>query len=214
MDNGNVRERKYSLGLEAGFQYDRMGSEISFDADYSFLETSRDYENDLQWTMVTLRLEKAISNRFTASASSSWDRQPGTVRPWQISSYISMDYNKWITDWLWLSPSAGMGLVNTHWASGLEEERTDKTTLYGSLSIWLSTEDIPLPSLWLWGNFYLPPGETEDLLTNALAELTFEMWDPLSLTVGYSVGYTKTPAYEYWDKYDTEFYSQLNLRVF
>mgnify|MGYP006278714405 FL=1 len=214
VDNGNVRERDYSGGLEITYQYDSRGSEASLEADYRFIETSKDYASDYSWTMITASVDRSLSDEFTVSASSSWDRQPGTVRPWQISSYLSFGYKNWVLDWFWLSPSFGIGQVNTHWASGLANERTDRTTLYGSLSLWFEKEDSPFPSLWLWGNFYLPPEDTENTITNGLAELTLEMWDPLSLTFGYSVGYTRTPVYDYWNKYDTEFYSRLNLRLF
>ncbi|OPL19906.1 MAG: hypothetical protein AVO35_00120 [Candidatus Aegiribacteria sp. MLS_C] len=214
VNNGNVRERDYSGGLEVSYQYDGRGSEVMLEADHRFIETSKDYASDYSWTMVTASIERVLTDHFTTTASSSWDRQPGTVRPWQISSYLSFGYRKWLLDWLWFTPSLGIGQVNTHWASGLENERTDRTTFYGALSIWLEDEGSRLPSLWLWGNFYLPPDESELLLTNCLAELTFDMWDPLSLTLGYSIGYTRTPAYDFWEKYDTEFYSRLNLRLY
>ncbi|MEN8208316.1 MAG: tetratricopeptide repeat protein [Candidatus Fermentibacteria bacterium] len=214
VDNGNIRERRYSGGLEISFEYDAAGSEVSLETDYSFIETSSNYESDYTWANVAVSIDRILSDNFTISASSSWDRQPRTVRPWQISSYFSIAYKKWLNDWLWVSPSTGIGLVNTHWASGLENERTDRTTLYGSVSIWMADDDSFLPSLWLWGNFYLPPDDPDNTLINGLAELEFEMWDPLSLTIGYSVGYERTPVYEYWEKYDTEFYSRLNLRLF
>ncbi|MCD4700394.1 MAG: tetratricopeptide repeat protein [Candidatus Aegiribacteria sp.] len=214
VDNGNVRERKYSTGLEISFEYDTRGSDVSLEMDYRFIETSKDYESDYTWTKITMSLERVLSKHFTVSASSSWDRQPGTVRPCQISSYLSFAYTEWLNDWLWLSPSLGIGQVNTHWASGLENDRTDRITLYGSMSLWINDDESPLPSLWLWGNFYIPPDDPDNTLLNGLAELTFEMWDPLSLTMGYSVGYERTPVYEYWEKYDTEFYSRLNLRLF
>ncbi len=214
VDNGNIRERKYSGGLEISFEYDSKGSEVSLETDYRFIETSKDYESDYTWANITMSIERVLSDNFTVSASSSWDRQPGTVRPWQISSYLSFAYTKWLNGWLWVSPSLGIGQVNTHWASGLETERTDRTTLYGSMSLWISDDDSPGPSIWLWGNFYIPPDFPENTLMNGLAELTFEMWDPLSLTLGYIVDYERTPVYEYWEKYDTEFYSRLNLRLF
>jgi len=214
VNNGNVRERRYSGGLEIEYQYEPQGSTVSLEADHSHIETSKDYASDYSWSMVTASIEKNLSDQVSVTASSSWDRQPGTVRPWQISSYLSFGYRKWVLDWLWLSPSLGVGQVNTHWASGLSNERTDRTTFYGSLSLWFEKDDSPLPSLWLWGNFYIPPDDSRNTLMNGLAELTFEMWDPLSLTLGYSVGYTRTPTYDYWEKYDTEFYSRLNLRLF
>ncbi len=214
VDNGNARERNYSGGLEVSFEYDTRGSEVSFQADYSFIETSRSYRTDYTRSSVSLGLERVLSDNYTLSTSSKWDRQPGTVRPWQISSYFSIAYTKWFNGWMWMSPSVGIGQVNTHWASGLETERTDRTTLYGSLSLWLTKDDSFWPSLWLWGNFYIPPEESENTIMNGLAELSITMWKPLSLSIGYRVGYERTPVYEYWEKYDTEFYSKLNLRLF
>jgi len=214
VDNGNVRERDYSAGLEVSYQYDAAGSEAVLEADYRLIETSKDYATDYTWTSITASIDRVLDDHFTVTASSSWDRQPGTVRPWQISSYLSFGYKKWVLYWLWFSPSLGIGQVNTHWASGVANERTDRTTFYGSMSLWLEKEGSSIPSLWLWGNFYLPPEDPENMLMNGLAELTFEMWDPLSLTLGYSVGYTRTPVYDFWEKYDKEFYSRLNLRLF
>ncbi|MCD4847600.1 MAG: tetratricopeptide repeat protein [Candidatus Aegiribacteria sp.] len=214
IDNGNVRERNYSVSSLISCEYDSRGSSVSLEADYSFIETSKEYANDYSWSMLSFSVDRILSDYFSVKANSKWDRQPGTVRPWQISSYLSFDYTRWVTDWLWISPGLGIGQVNTHWASGLEDERTDRTTLYGSLAFWISGQDSRWPTLWLWGDFYQPPGSIENTLMNGLAEVTFDMWDPLSLTVGYSVDYTRTPAYRYWDKYNTEFYSRLNLRIF
>ena len=214
IDNGNVRERNYSVSSLISYEYDSRGSSVSLEAEYSFIETSKEYANDYSWTKVSFSIERILSDYFSVKAKSSWDRQPGTVRPWQISSYLSFDYTRWVTDWLWISPGLGIGQVNTHWASGLENERTDRTTFYGSLVLWISRQDSNWPTLWLWGDFYQSPNDTENTLMNGLAEVTFDIWDPLSLTVGYSVGYTRTPTYRYWDKYNTEFYSRLNLRLF
>ena len=214
IDNGNVRERNYSVSSLISYEYDSRGSSVSLDAEYSFIETSKEYANDYSWAMMSFSIERILSDCFSVKANSSWDRQPGTVRPWQISSYLSFDYSRWVNDWLWISPGLGIGQVNTHWASGLEDERTDRTTLYGSLAFWISGQDYNWPTLWLWGDFYQPPDNTENTLMNGLAEVTFDMWNPLSLTLGYSVGYTRTPAYRYWDKYNTEFYTRLNLRIF
>lgn len=214
IDNGNIRERNYSFSSLISYEYDSRGSSISLDGQYRFIETSKEYANDYSWAMVSFSIERILSDYFSVKAKSSWDRQPGTVRPWQISSYLSFDYTRWVTDWLWISPGLGIGQVNTHWASGLEEERTDRTTMYGSLAFWISNQDANWPTLWLWGDFYQSPDDAENTLMNALAEVTFEMLNPLSLTVGYSVDYTRTPTYRYWDKYNTEFYSRLNLRIF
>lgn len=213
-DNGNIRERNYSAGGEISYEYDFRGSSVSIETEYSLIETTKSYANDYSWAMVTFSIDRILSDYFTIDANSSWDRQPGTVRPWQINSYLSFSYTRWVTDWLWVSPGFGIGQVNTHWASGLEDERTDRNTLYGSLAFWVSKQDSDCPTLWLWGDFYIPPDDAENTLMNGLAEVTLDMWDPLSLTLGYSVGYTKKPAYEYWEKYDTEFYTRLNLRVY
>jgi tetratricopeptide (TPR) repeat protein len=212
-ENGNLREREYSVGGMLSYQYDPLGSLVSLEADYSLLETEEDYESDYTWSSAALSIERKVSEYFSMEASSSWDRQPGTVRPWQISSYFSLGYNRWILDWLWVSPTLGVGLVDTHWSSGTASRRIDAMSLYGSLAVWLEDEESSLPALWLWGDFFSPPEDPGELITNSLIELTFEVWDPLSLTLGYSVSYTRRPLFSYWEKYDTEVYSRLNVRL-
>ena len=213
-ENGNVRERQYSVGAEISYDYDGRGSLVSLEADYALRETNEAHLNDFTWASTRISLERVLSGQFSAEVSSYWDRQPGTVRPWQISSYMSLGYDSWVTDWLWVSPTLGIGLVNTHWSSGLESRRTDRTTMYGSVALWLEFEETLWPALWLWGDFYQQPDNAEELITNGLAELTFDVWDPLSLTLGYSVAYTRRPLFSYWEKYDTELYSRLNVRIF
>jgi tetratricopeptide (TPR) repeat protein len=212
-ENGNLREREYTVGGTFSYQYDPAGSLVSLETDYSLLETTEDYESDYTWSSATLSLERKFSEFFSMEVSSDWDRQPGTVRPWQISSYFSLGFNRWITDWLWVSPTLGVGLVDTHWSSGIASRRTDIMSLYGSLALWLEAKETLLPELWLWGDFYSPPEDPDGLITNSLVELTFEVWDPLSLTLGYSVAYTRRPLFSYWEKYDTEVYSRLNVRL-
>lgn len=212
-ENGNLRERAYTIGGSFSYQYDRAGSLVSLDADYTLLETEEVYESDYTWASATLSIERKYSEYFSIEASSYWDRQPRTVRPWQISSYLSLGYNRWLTDWLWLSPTLGVGLVDTHWSSGTASRRTDVMSFYGSLALWLETKDSPLPELWVWGDFYSPPEDPGGLITNSLIELTLDVWDPLSLTLGYSVAYTRRPLFSYWEQYDTEVYSRLNVRL-
>ncbi len=212
-ENGNTRERQYSAGATLTYDYDGNGSVVSLEADYGLRETDKAHLSDYSWASTRISIERVLSGYMTMEASSYWDRQPGTVRPWQISSYMSLGYNKWVTDWLWTSPTLGIGLVNTHWSSGFDSRRTDITTLYGSVAFWLEFKDTFLPTLWLWGDFYRPPENPAGLMTNALAELTFEVWQPVSLTLGYSVGYTRKPFFSYWEKYNTEIYSRLNLRI-
>jgi len=211
--NGNLREREYTVGGTISYRYDNLGSQASLDTDYRLLETSEDYESDYTWSSATLSIERKVSEFFSFEASSYWDRQPGTVRPWQISSYFSLGYNRWLADWLWISPTLGLGLVDTHWSSGTASRRTDLMSLYGSLAVWLTADGSPLPDLWLWGDFYSPPEDPGDLLANSLVELTLDVWDPLSFTLGYSVAYTRKPLFSYWEKYDTEVYSRLNVRL-
>ncbi len=213
VDEGNIRERDYGAGLEASARLGDGGSVASVEMDYSYLETTSEYASDYAWSGITLSLSRNLSDNVEVEVSGSWDRQPGTVRPWQISSYLSIGYARWIADWLWLSPSVGLGLVNTHWSSSVENERTDRTTFYGSMSAWLDADAGAWPSLWLWGNVYAPPDDGENIIMNGLAELELAAWDPLSLTVGYSVSYTRQPVISYWDKYETELYTRLVLRL-
>jgi len=204
---GNVEEQNFGGGGSIALNYGRHGSSV-------VLETrgSAEIKNgtDLRRTAwASISSEHFLSRHLYAGASSSWDRQPLTVRPWQVSSYLAAGWKSWPASWIWLAPETGAGLVTTRWSTSME--RTDEWTVYSSMSIWAKTAVNWLPSLWLSGNVYLPPRDLSGLVANAVGELEFSLPGPLSLIIGSSLDYTKTPVVESWKKLDSEFYLRLRL---
>ena len=160
---GNLDEQNFGGGGSISYNYGD-GSSIGF-------ETSGTAEikngNDLRRTAwASLSAEHFLTGHLYAGASTSWDRQPLTVRPWQVSSYLAAGWKSWPASWIWLSPETGAGLVNTRWSTS--RDRTDEWTMYISLSIWAKTEVEWLPSLWLSGSVYIPPEDPAKLLQRGL----------------------------------------------
>ncbi len=204
---GNVDEQNYGGGASLSFNYGERGSSIT-------LETSGTAEikddRDLRRTAwASLSAEHFISRHLYAGGRSSWDRQPLTVRPWQVSSYLAAGWKSWPASWIWFAPETGAGLVNTSWSG--EQGRTDEWTVYLSLSVWARTAVSWLPSLWISGGVYIPPEDTEGLVANGVGELEFTLPGPLSLIFGTSLDYTRTPVVESWENLDSELYLRLRL---
>jgi len=203
---GNTEERYYGGGGNISWNYGG-GSSLSFEANGTVeIKDDRDLRRTA-WT--SLSAEHFLTSHLYGGASTSWDRQPLTVRPWQVSSYLAAGWKSWPSDWIWVAPEAGAGLVNTRWST--EEDRTDEWTVYGSVSVWAMTKVDWLPSLWLSGSVYLPPADTSDLVASGVAELEFTLPGPLSLVSGVSLDYTRTPVVETWEHLDSEVYLRLRL---
>lgn len=203
---GNLDEQYYGGGGNLTFNYGR-GSSVE-------LETSGTVEikdgRDLRRTAwAALSAEHFLSANLYGGASTSWDRQPLTVRPWQVSSYLAAGWKSWPANWIWVAPETGAGLVNTRWS--ISRERTDQWTVYGSLSVWAKADVDWLPSLWISGSVYLPPEKPEDLVASGVGELEFQLPGPLSLISGVSLDYTRTPVVESWENLDSEIYLRLRL---
>ncbi len=204
---GNLDERNYGGGGSISWNYDELGSSVELETrGHVEIVDGRDYSRTA-WA--SLSGEHFLSRHLYAGASTSWDRQPLTVRPWQVSSYLAAGWKSWPAFWIWLAPETGAGLVSTKWS--ISDERTDQWTVYTSLSIWARTSVNWLPSLWLSGNVYLPPEDMNQLVANAVGELEFSLPGPLSLIFGSSLDYTRTPVVETWEKLDSELYLRLRL---
>lgn len=204
---GNLDEQNYGGGGSVKLNYGRSGSSISLETRGSAeIRDDRDFRRSA-WA--SLSAEHFLSRHLYAGASTSWDRQPLTVRPWQVSSYLAAGWKSWPFSWIWVAPEIGAGLVNTRWDTSLE--RTTEWTTYSSLSIWAKTRADWLPSLWLSGALYLPPEDPGGLVANGVGELEFNLPGPLSLVLGTSLDYTRTPVVESWKKLDSEVYLRLRL---
>ncbi len=205
---GNTDEQHYGGGGNASFDYGTMGSSVSLEVNlHSEIKDRRDIRKTA-WASVST--EHFLTDHLYAGASSSWDRQPITVRPWQVSSYLAAGWKSWPASWIWFAPEAGAGLVNTKWST--RQGRTNELTAFVSLSTWASSLRPWLPSLWLSGSVYLPPGNTDLLVADAVGEIEFNMTERISLVLGTSLNYTRTPVVESWKKLDSEVYIRLRFQ--
>ncbi len=204
---GNIDEQYYGGGGSFSLNYGQLGSSLSLEANTrSEIKDDREIRKTA-WA--SLSAEHFITDHLYAGASSSWDRQPITVRPWQVSSYLAAGWKSWPASWIWIAPETGAGLVNTSWST--EQGRTDELTVYVSFSTWASSSVTWLPSLWLSGSVYIPPQNTDQLVADAVGELEFDLPGRISLVLGTSLDYTRTPVVESWEKLDSEIYVRLRF---
>ncbi|MDM7993789.1 MAG: tetratricopeptide repeat protein [Candidatus Fermentibacter sp.] len=209
-ERGNGEESSYQGGAEASWICGPRGSRV--DAEFrGNLEKVyvRERENSA-WA--SLGMEYFLTGVLYAKAHGSWDRQPSTVRPWQVSSYTSIGYREWITDWLYVAPEVGAGMVTSQWY--MAEKKTDDWTSYLSLGVWMNREDSLLPSLWVGAGVYLPPDDTDNYIANGNAEISFDAMDRVSIAVGCNLDYTNRPVIPTWEKLDSEVYSRISLSLF
>lgn len=207
VSSGNQDESVISGGGSLGLNYTR-GSSVKLKGSMRLEDKNNRRERETGYASLTL--EHFFSDRLYAGLSSSWDRQPLTVRPWQVSSYLAAGWKSWPADWVWLAPEIGVGLVNTRWSLG-DRERTDRVTSYGSFGVWMRRPRGWLPHLWLAGSLYLPPEDIRHTVGYGTAELDFDLPGPLSVLLGLSFDYTRTPAVETWEKFDLDYYLRLRL---
>lgn len=203
---GNQEESSISGGASIGLNYAR-GSSVKLNGSMRLEERNGKRERESAYGSLTL--EHFFTERLYAGLSSSWDRQPLTVRPWQLSSYSAIGWKSWPAEWIWFAPEAGVGLVNTRWSIG--EDRTDRVTSYASFGVWMRRPIEWLPHLWLAGSIYIPPGDARHTVSYGNTELDFDLPGPLSLVLGLSLDYTRTPAVETWEKIDLDYYLRLRL---
>ncbi len=210
LEEGNTEERRWSGGVEASWLYGPRGSRVT--ADFSGTLEEKDDRQVENTALASVGMDYFVTRSLYAKASSTWDRQPETVRPWQVSSYTSVGYREWITDWLYVAPELGAGLVTSQWY--LREKRTREWTAYLSCGVWMNRENSLLPSLWIGTSFYLPPDDPEDFYAYGNAELSVDAWDRLTVSLGYSLDYTNRPVVSSWEKSDSEIYSRIRLAIF
>ncbi|MBD3368951.1 tetratricopeptide repeat protein [Candidatus Fermentibacteria bacterium] len=212
LERGNQEESTYKGGLEATWRMDRNGSGITLEGSAG-LEERDDLETS-NTAYASIRAEYYLTEKIYLETSSSWDRQPLTVRPWQLSSYLAVGYKNWISDWAWFAPEMGAGMVNSKWSLLDKSREIDQWTGYVSLGIWLSKQGSYLPELWVGTGLYIPPRETDDMVADGNAEISFSAFDPVSVSVGYTFEYTKEPTIPIWDNLDSETYLKLNVRLY
>jgi len=170
-----------------------------------------DRQTDTGWA--TLSTDYWFNDHLYLQASSSWDRQRFSSRPWQVSSFIAGGLQKWLTPWLWLSPELGAGFVTTKWVSRTSEEIMDQITVYSSAGLSFEKPHTFIQRAEISGEIYVPPDSPGDFLSSGRISVAFRTWEPLYLSIGYEVDYTRVPEIATWKKFDTRFYTSVNFTL-
>jgi tetratricopeptide (TPR) repeat protein len=168
-------------------------------------------QTDTGWA--TLSTDYWFTDHLYLEASSSWDRQRFTSRPWQVSSYMAGGLQTWLTPWLWLSPELGVGFVRTKWISRTSEEIMDQLTVYSSAGLWFEKPHTFIQRAEISGEIYVPPDSPGDFLSSGRISMAFRTWEPLYISLGYEVDYTRVPEISTWEKFDTRFFTSLNFTL-
>ncbi len=155
-----------------------------------------------------------FSESYYVEATSLWDRQMYTERPWQISSYCAFGWQKYVLSWLWFSPKLGIGSVNTRWTSGAAETFTDDFSVFASAGLWYRKPHTFIRNAEISGDIYFPPDNPENFISRGSISLALKTWSPLYVSLGYSVDYTRSPEISSWQKFNTSFTTSVNFDLF
>jgi tetratricopeptide (TPR) repeat protein len=168
-------------------------------------------QTDTGWA--TLSTDYWFTDHLYLQASSSWDRQRFSSRPWQVSSYIAGGLQKWLTPWLWLSPELGAGFVTTKWVSRTSEQVLEQLTVYSSAGLSFEKPHTFIQRAEISGEIYIPPDSPGDFLSSGRISMAFRTWEPLYLSIGYEVDYPRVPEIATWKKFDTRFVTSVNFTL-
>ncbi len=155
-----------------------------------------------------------FSDSYYIEAASYWDRQMYTERPWQITSYCAVGWQKWILSWFWFSPKLGLGSVNARWTSGGGEMYTNDFSVFASAGLRYRKPHTFIREAEISGNVYFSPDNPEDFISKGSISLVFSTWSPLYIRIGYAVDYTRSPEISTWKKFNSSFTTSINFDLF
>ena len=185
------------------------GRSVTWESDEGFGVEER--QTDTGWA--SLSADCWLDEHLYLEAGTDWDRQRFTVRPWQVSSYLACGLRERIVPWLSLTPELGLGYVRTKWQTKILEQITGQTTVYASTGLWFEKPHTFVQHAEISGELYVPPDSPDDFISSGRISLAFRTWEPLSLSLGYEVDYTRIPEIATWKKYDTRFSVRLNFTL-
>jgi tetratricopeptide (TPR) repeat protein len=219
VERGSRSLLEWGGSAQVSYRFDRRGSSV----DGSFGGRSVTWEEKYGVKTDTLNTNRGwaslgfdywFSDSWYLQAASSWDRQMYTERPWQISSYGALGWQKWILSWFWFSPRIGLGSVNARWTTGMDDFYTDDFSLFAAAGLMYSKPHTFIRRAEIAGELYFPPDDPESFISRGTVSLAFRTWNPLYLTVGYSVDYTRSPEISTWEKFNTSFTTSLNIDLY
>jgi tetratricopeptide (TPR) repeat protein len=186
------------------------GRSVTWEESYGIkkdtLNTNRGWAN--------LGFDYWFSDSWYLQAASSWDRQMYTERPWQVSSYGALGWQKWMLSWFWFSPRLGVGSVNARWTTGIDDVYTSDFSIFAAAGLMYSKPHTFIRRAEISGDLYFPPDDPENFISRGSISLAFRTWSPLYVTMGYSMDYTRSPEISSWEKLNTSFTTSVNLDLY
>ncbi|MCD4700393.1 MAG: hypothetical protein K8S24_00910 [Candidatus Aegiribacteria sp.] len=219
IERGNRALLEWGGSASLSYRFDRRGTS----ADATFGGRSVTWEEIYGLRRDTLNTNRGwarlgfdywFHDSYYLEASSYWDRQMYTERPWQISSYCAAGWQKWILTWLWFSPKLGFGSVNARWTSGEGEMYTNDLSVFASAGLKYSKPHTFIREAEISGDVYFPPDNPENFISRGSVSLVFRTWSPLYVSIGYNVDYTRAPEISTWEKFNTSFTTSINFNLF
>ena len=219
IERGSRSLFEWGGSASVSYRFDERGSSVdgSFGGRSVTWEESNGIRTDTLNTnrgWASLGFDYWFSEDYYVQAASSWDRQMYTERPWQVSSYAALGWQKWILSWFWFSPRLGLGSVNARWTTGREDLYTDDFSIFAAAGLMYRKPYTFVRSAEISGNIYFPPDDPENFISRGSVSLAFRTWNPLYVTIGYSIDYTRSPAVPTWKKFNTSFTTSLNLDLY
>ena len=201
------------------YRYDRRGSSVDASVGGRSVtwEESRGIFTDTLDTnrgWASLGSDYWFRDNYYVQVESSWDRQMYTERPWQVSSYAALGWEKRMLSWFRFSPRLGVGSVNARWTSGTSETRTDDFSIFAAASLNYRKPHTFIREASISGNLYFPPDNPENFISRGTVHMAFRTWSPLYVALSYVVDYTRTPQIESWSKFNTSFTTSINLDIY
>lgn len=151
---------------------------------------------------------------YYVEVASDWDRQMYTERPWQITSYCAIGWEKRILSWFWFSPKLGFGSVSTRWTSGAGEMYIDDFSVFTSADLRYRKPHTFIREAEISGNLYFPPDNPENFISKGSISLAFSAWSPFYVRIGYAMDYTRAPEISTWEKFNSSFTTSINFDLF
>lgn len=220
IERGNRAMLEWGGSTRVSYRFDRRGTSVDAEIggrsvtwEDDIYGLSRDSLNtNRAWA--GLGFDYWLHESYFIETASYWDRQMYTERPWQITSYCAVGWQKWILSWLWFSPKLGLGSVNARWTSGSGEMYTNDFSVFTSAGLKYSKPHTFIREAEISGDVYFPPDNPENFISKGSISLALSTWSPLYVRIGYAVDYTRSPEISTWKKFNSSFTTSINFDLF
>lgn len=216
IERGNRALLEWGGSASVSYRFDRRGTSIdaalggrsvTWEETYGLNKDT--FNTNRGWA--SLGFDYWFNESYYLEAASNWDRQMYTERPWQISSYAAVGWQKWMLSWFWFSPKIGLGSVNARWTSGAGEAYINDFSVFAAAGLRYRKPYTLIREAEISGNVYFPPDNPANFISRGNVSLAFRTWSPLYVRIGYNVDYTRAPEISTWKKFNTSFTTSINF---